>query len=247
MEILFNNLLEECLLDVIFQEHRKAKLSSQVCQVCSTRCRTYVLSESKDIFGNDITSQSDPEKIECPKCSRQLLYPRFASHLEKCLNLVTGRQAGRNAARRLVNSNSTASSSEKSNPASSPYSGSFDDLDDDGDLPIDKKDGDWAGEKERKRKRSNKVSTSKPKKSRTLSISAPSNDTSTAPTTISTLGSIIVQPSPTRPENLSKPSVSRANSNMTGSGGMSLKVPPTSLSNRNNNDTDFIDVVGDHN
>ncbi|CAG8789235.1 22684_t:CDS:2, partial [Racocetra persica] len=126
------DLLDECTLDVIFEAHREAKLSSSICQICNTECRSFVVQPGMDIFGNH-PQLNNPPTFECVNCQRPYPSKRYAPHLEKCMGLA-GRSSSRVANLRL---------SSEGNP-SSPYTPVYSEdnanqSDSDDDLYVEKK------------------------------------------------------------------------------------------------------------
>lgn len=93
---ILGELVDECVLDLIFETHREAKLRAALCQICNTKCRTYVSAPTLDIFGNNPT---ETEQYPCENCKTLQTSSRYAPHLEKCLGLST-RGAGRVARQR---------------------------------------------------------------------------------------------------------------------------------------------------
>ncbi|KAI8621111.1 hypothetical protein BC830DRAFT_1095878 [Chytriomyces sp. MP71] len=96
-DAVFENILEQCIYELVYEAHREDKQASSACQICLKKCRCYVVKPSLDIFGNAPTPAT-LEKLKCIKCSTLFPTNRYAAHLEKCLGL-----GGRRAASRSVN------------------------------------------------------------------------------------------------------------------------------------------------
>jgi len=96
---LLENLLDECIFDVLLGVHKDLRTRSSICQICQTKCQGYVNKAGCDIFGNSYTSANLPS-YECVNCHKMYPATRYAPHLEKCLGLA-GRQSSRVASRRM--------------------------------------------------------------------------------------------------------------------------------------------------
>ncbi|CAO3686231.1 unnamed protein product [Umbelopsis ramanniana] len=96
---LLENLIDECIFDVLLGVHKDLRTRSSVCQICKTKCQGYVNKAGCDIFGNSFTSANLPS-YECVNCHKMYPATRYAPHLEKCLGLA-GRQSSRVASRRM--------------------------------------------------------------------------------------------------------------------------------------------------
>ncbi|RKO84235.1 hypothetical protein BDK51DRAFT_39622 [Blyttiomyces helicus] len=108
-----DGLIEECLLEAVFEEHRSYKLMTGVCQACKRRWGEGGLyggatmhmggngasNANRDIFNQD-PSFTGGEKFQCPSCKTDLPAARFASHLGNCLGI--GRTGGRSTTRRTA-------------------------------------------------------------------------------------------------------------------------------------------------
>ncbi|KAI7879171.1 hypothetical protein K492DRAFT_238062 [Lichtheimia hyalospora FSU 10163] len=105
--MLLGELIDECIYDVVFEAHRNIKQANSVCQICQTRCRSYVSRAGCDVFGNSYAANNLPS-YECVNCHKMIAAGRYAPHLEKCLGLA-GRQSSRVANRRLGSSSPYAS------------------------------------------------------------------------------------------------------------------------------------------
>ncbi|KAH6561708.1 hypothetical protein BASA62_009647 [Batrachochytrium salamandrivorans] len=123
---LWDDILGEYLMEILFDVHRGAKLDRGPCQVCHTSCRKYISASGLDIFGTN-PSQTNGERYECSNCQHWFPSVRFAPHLEKCLGL--GRTSSRVASRKIA-------SSERQ---SSPVAGINNDSDTDREFNLDKK------------------------------------------------------------------------------------------------------------
>lgn len=170
---ILGELVDECVLDLIFETHREAKMNAAICQICHTKCRDFVSAPALDIFGNIPT---ETEQYPCENCGSMQTSSRYAPHLEKCLGLSTSRGSNRAARQRSAITN-LATSSRYANggqgyPRSvSPYTpnasedreGSIND-EEDGDG-----DGDWSSGLGKKRKKIGKTNLgSKMKKTKEL-------------------------------------------------------------------------------
>ncbi|KAI9354518.1 hypothetical protein DFJ73DRAFT_826776 [Zopfochytrium polystomum] len=106
VDLTFGDILEQCLLDVIFEAHREDKQVRSVCQICQTYCRCYATKHGADIFGNPAVQNSQTvEKLKCHQCNRAYPSNRYAPHLENCMGL------GRRAVRTVRKVAASASSS----------------------------------------------------------------------------------------------------------------------------------------
>ncbi|KAG0166669.1 hypothetical protein DFQ28_009911 [Apophysomyces sp. BC1034] len=107
---LLGDLIDECIQDVLFEAHRDIKQSNAICQICQTRCRSYVAQPGFDIFGSSYNVGNLPS-YDCVNCHKTIAASRYAPHLEKCLGLA-GRQSSRVATRRLGSSPIPSNSSD---------------------------------------------------------------------------------------------------------------------------------------
>lgn len=97
---IFDNLLEDILLGIAFQEHHLSKLGSiPVMKEEEVQSFAIVESTETDIFGQANIKKA--QECSCPSCNRPLSASRFAPHLEKCLGM--GRNSSRIASRRIAN------------------------------------------------------------------------------------------------------------------------------------------------
>ncbi|KAI7898314.1 uncharacterized protein BX663DRAFT_525396 [Cokeromyces recurvatus] len=101
---LLEDLIDECIYDVLFDVHRDIKKQNSICQICQTKFRK----PGFDIWGNSYTLNNLPS-YECVNCQKMIAASRYAPHLEKCLGLSGSRQSSRVANRRLGNSPSFSS------------------------------------------------------------------------------------------------------------------------------------------
>jgi len=80
---IFVDLIDEILLDICFDIHKKAKLGL----LCPS-CDVLNTDPHYDVFGQKISSlKASSETIECPNCANLVVSSRFAPHLEKCFGL----------------------------------------------------------------------------------------------------------------------------------------------------------------
>lgn len=75
----FQDILFALTMQVVFNEHASAVLSSRDCFTCSQSCRLPAVSATAD------------DRISCPHCQTKVSSQRLANHLEKCLGI--GRRA----------------------------------------------------------------------------------------------------------------------------------------------------------
>ncbi|KAI9004905.1 hypothetical protein CLU79DRAFT_782130 [Phycomyces nitens] len=107
---LFGDLIDECIYDVLSKVHRDTKRALETCQLCQTKCRSYVVRPNTDIFGNHYNVNNLPS-YKCMNCDNTIASTRYAPHLEKCLGLA-GRQSSRVASRRLGSSPNPSNASD---------------------------------------------------------------------------------------------------------------------------------------
>ncbi|KAI8929505.1 hypothetical protein BC831DRAFT_291221 [Entophlyctis helioformis] len=127
----WDDILNEAVVEVLFDVHRLHKLDRSVCQVCHTKCRVFSSVPGQDVFGCN-PSLTNGEKYDCPQCQNQLPAARYAPHLEKCLGL--GRMSSRVANRKI-----TAAADRQSSPAATGSVYGEGDSDTDRDTYTDKK------------------------------------------------------------------------------------------------------------
>ncbi|XP_067009919.1 ataxin-7-like protein 3 [Anabrus simplex] len=144
VEELYNTLLDEIILGVIFEVHRSAKIglinAEDGPHTHDSNHFELVESPDVDIFGQQPIKK--PHECVCPSCKRNLGAMKFAPHLEKCMGM--GRNSSRIASRRIANNS-------KENSA---YSGMMSDDDD---------DADWTAGSDRRRKKKDRNGTRRPK------------------------------------------------------------------------------------
>eukprot|EP01112_Ceratiomyxa_fruticulosa_P005705 TRINITY_DN1654_c0_g1_i3.p1 TRINITY_DN1654_c0_g1~~TRINITY_DN1654_c0_g1_i3.p1 ORF type:complete len:731 (+),score=185.64 TRINITY_DN1654_c0_g1_i3:1220-3412(+) len=88
---IFDELIDDVILDIVFDMHRKAKTGQLDLGSVISNTPGY------DIFGQSYTALSNSLSTECLNCGRQFAASRYAPHLEKCLGLG-GRPSRRRAA-----------------------------------------------------------------------------------------------------------------------------------------------------
>ncbi|KAI8973373.1 hypothetical protein BDF20DRAFT_989364 [Mycotypha africana] len=115
---LLEDLIDECIYDVLFDVHKDIKKQNSICQICQSKCRCYVRKPGVDIWGNSYTVQNLPT-YECVNCKKSIASSRYAPHLEKCLGLAGSRTSSRVASRRLNNMHNNNNSPSLSSVASS--------------------------------------------------------------------------------------------------------------------------------
>ncbi|PVV02551.1 hypothetical protein BB560_002992 [Smittium megazygosporum] len=93
-EEIFDQLITDFILEMVYNSHRDAKQSVSNCPLCLTKCRTYVDLPGVDIFGQDPTSSSQV-LFKCESCQREYPSSRFANHMDKCMGLSSRRMASR--------------------------------------------------------------------------------------------------------------------------------------------------------
>ncbi|KAI9219999.1 hypothetical protein BC828DRAFT_384598 [Blastocladiella britannica] len=90
------DMIEDLVLELVFEQHRNHKLAQQDCPRCGTRCRNFGAASTL-LFPYD-KAALDKERVECRVCKKTLLSSQFTKHLEKCMGLSTARNAGRRSA-----------------------------------------------------------------------------------------------------------------------------------------------------
>ncbi|KAL4215865.1 hypothetical protein AB4K20DRAFT_1876023 [Rhizopus microsporus] len=98
---LAEDLINECIYNVVMDAHREIKKENSICQICQTKCKHYVKKPGLDIWGKSYNASTLPF-YECVNCQKSISATRYAPHLEKCLGL-SGRQSSRVATRRIQN------------------------------------------------------------------------------------------------------------------------------------------------
>ncbi|KAJ1752767.1 hypothetical protein LPJ55_000851 [Coemansia sp. RSA 990] len=86
---LFQEMIDDMALGVVFEAHYEMKQLTGVCAVCNTRCRCG--GAGLDAAG----AQQGGEAFECPSCQRAFPAARFAAHMDKCMGLSSRRAATR--------------------------------------------------------------------------------------------------------------------------------------------------------
>ncbi|GAA5814121.1 hypothetical protein MFLAVUS_007611 [Mucor flavus] len=99
---LLEDLIDECINDVLFDVHKDTKQEHSVCQICQTKCKHYIKRPGLDVWGKNYTVNNLPS-YDCVNCQKTIASTRYAPHLEKCLGL-SGRQSSRVASRRMGSS-----------------------------------------------------------------------------------------------------------------------------------------------
>jgi hypothetical protein len=100
MTSIYLELLDDIVLDIAFEMHRKLKLGL-LCLNCDSVYSDVIHKSGCDIFGQTATEISSSDSFECVNCKRLVVASRYAPHLEKCMGF--GRNASRNASRKLAN------------------------------------------------------------------------------------------------------------------------------------------------
>ncbi|KAJ2160163.1 hypothetical protein GGF46_002476 [Coemansia sp. RSA 552] len=79
---LFQEMVDDMTMDVVFETHCEAKQLAAVCALCGTRCRCggAALSPQPD-------NEAASDAFECPNCQRSYPAARFAAHMDKCMGL----------------------------------------------------------------------------------------------------------------------------------------------------------------
>ncbi|KAJ2784467.1 hypothetical protein H4R18_001089 [Coemansia javaensis] len=93
---LFQEMVDDMAMGVVFETHCEAKQDAAVCPLCGTRCQG---------GGRDLQPQpaqqaagaeaAGAEAFECPSCQRSFPAARFAAHMDKCMGLSSRRAATR--------------------------------------------------------------------------------------------------------------------------------------------------------
>lgn len=147
-ENVFNNLVDEVILGIVFEVHRSVKGGFfNVEEGMPEDISEFQLVEAPDV---DIFGQQPIKKAQecvCPSCKRSLAALRFAPHLEKCMGM--GRNSSRIASRRIANNSKESVA----------YGGMMSDDDD---------DADWTVGSDRRRKKRDRNGTRRPKNSKGL-------------------------------------------------------------------------------
>ncbi|TPX35752.1 hypothetical protein SmJEL517_g01933 [Synchytrium microbalum] len=130
----YDDLVEECMMEVLFEAHREAKLANAMSLLWYD-----LQAPGRDVFGQELQSKVSDEKIPCPKCTKIVTAMKFMAHLEGCLGLAGfGRQSARAASRRIYDAaNGGSQSSAGRGTSSSPFGDS--DSDKEGSTTNDRK------------------------------------------------------------------------------------------------------------
>ncbi|XP_045120066.1 ataxin-7-like protein 3 isoform X2 [Portunus trituberculatus] len=140
-------LLDDAILNVVFEVHQSVKTGLLVLEMGSLEEDTKFLqvsAEGLDVFGQAPVKKQ--QECVCPSCSRNLAASRFAPHLEKCMGM--GRNSSRIASRRIQNST-------KENSGGGPVGGGGAAASD------DDEDEDWLLDRKRKKRDKNSPRRSK--------------------------------------------------------------------------------------
>ncbi|KAJ3035901.1 Ataxin-7-like protein 3 [Rhizophlyctis rosea] len=95
-DAVFDDIVYECMMEIIYETHREDKLERQICQVCRHQCRAFGRAPGLDIYGQN-PANTNGEKYECEKCKTKQVPSRYAPHLENCLGLGRRQARQRNA------------------------------------------------------------------------------------------------------------------------------------------------------
>uniref|UniRef100_U5EXZ8 SAGA-associated factor 11 homolog n=1 Tax=Corethrella appendiculata TaxID=1370023 RepID=U5EXZ8_9DIPT len=128
---LFESLVDETILGLVFEIHHAFKTGSNVAVEGEPEdCKKFIIVDlpEHDVFGSTTTKKA--LDCSCPNCDRLVSASRFAPHLEKCMGM--GRNSSRIASRRIANRD-----------GGNNYFGSA--------LSDDEDDADWSGEKRKKK------------------------------------------------------------------------------------------------
>jgi SAGA-associated factor 11 len=107
IECIYQDLLEDVTLGIIFQVHRATKLGYLEHINTETTSNNKLSNESDNIFEKQQhhhqqqhTPKNQKYECTCPNCDRNLVATRFAPHLEKCMGL--GRNSSRLASKKIT-------------------------------------------------------------------------------------------------------------------------------------------------
>lgn len=110
----FNEFIDECLMDIVLEVHRNEKLANTNCQICQTKCRHYSTKPSRDIFNQNVKNNNQIEYGNCPKCQSKVAISKIATHFTKCLGFMdNNRRLLRRSNTSVTSSNSTYSTVDK--------------------------------------------------------------------------------------------------------------------------------------
>ncbi|KAH8100529.1 hypothetical protein BXZ70DRAFT_1022499 [Cristinia sonorae] len=121
---IFNNMVDEVIMDVVLRAHREVARSRTVCSICHTRCAGIHVPGSVATQPHASSSQQSPHEsqdgetgpntpvngkldgtvyFDCENCKRPIASNRYAPHLSSCLGLGNSRRgAARNATAKLT-------------------------------------------------------------------------------------------------------------------------------------------------
>ncbi|KAJ1849362.1 hypothetical protein LPJ70_000518 [Coemansia sp. RSA 2708] len=106
---LFQEMIEDMTMGVVFETHFEAKQLAGVCALCNTRYERWQVSglgsETAAVFFLDAdraglaVAEAEAgalaDAFECPSCQRSFPAARFAAHMDKCMGLSSRRAATR--------------------------------------------------------------------------------------------------------------------------------------------------------
>lgn len=88
-DYLFNSLLDESILGVVFEVHHAEKTGLyEAIKGVPEDDKDFIMLDASDndIFGIDHNNKLGKCTTTCPNCNRQVAAARFAQHLEKCMS-----------------------------------------------------------------------------------------------------------------------------------------------------------------
>ncbi|KAJ2686856.1 hypothetical protein IWW39_003348 [Coemansia spiralis] len=112
---LFAEMIDDMMMDVVFETHLEAKQCASTCAVCSTHDANVVQTDAVAADGSSPGVAAD--QFECPSCQRPYPAARFASHMDKCMGLSSRRAATRSYPAASYESSSEHSMDRKRKPA----------------------------------------------------------------------------------------------------------------------------------
>ncbi|KAJ2894913.1 Ataxin-7-like protein 3 [Coemansia aciculifera] len=84
---LFAEMIDDMMMDVVFETHLEAKQCESTCSVCNTRCQSDANVVQSDVVAADGSSPGmAAEMFECPNCQRPYPAARFASHMDNAVS-----------------------------------------------------------------------------------------------------------------------------------------------------------------
>ncbi|ORX85930.1 hypothetical protein BCR32DRAFT_71316 [Anaeromyces robustus] len=119
---IFNDFIDECLMEIALEVHRTEKIANTNCQICQTRCRHYSTKPSRDIFNQNVKNNNQIEYGNCPKCQSKVAISKIATHFTKCLGFMDNN-------RRLLRRSNTSVTSSNSTYTVDKYLSSLDESD----------------------------------------------------------------------------------------------------------------------